>query len=346
MGDRPAKSRSMRIVAPVGSMVDALAVLEAGADELYCGFMPASWRSVFGEADVLSRRQGAPAHVRDESSLERIVQAGHRLNRRVALAINGHYSAAQAPRVVDLARRWETMGGDSVIVADPGILLRLSDAGSGLDRHLSLMAGVFNAEAARFFHRLGATRIVLPRELSIDDMAVVTCDGPPVEYEALAMYQKCPFIDGLCRFYHDVRLPSGEPTEFDYEPTSALAWTHDPEYEGHGCQLPWEGAQGPVRLPLHDDEIAPPCAACDLGQLADVGVGFAKIAGRGYSAGLIVKAVRFLVQAREFHAQYASRAEAAACIRSHYASTFGGPCDRARCYYPEPDGVPAGESPR
>ena len=335
MGDQATKPRTINIVAPVGSIADVLAVAEAGADELYCGFMPASWHSVFGRADVLSRRQGAPAHVQEESDLERIVETAHRLNRRVALALNGHYSAAQAPQVVDLARRWEVMGGDSVIVADLGILLRLVDVGSSLGRHLSLMAGVFNAEAASFFHRLGVTRIILPRELSIGDMAAVTRDGPPVEYEALAMYQKCPFIDGLCRFYHDVHVPADVPAEFDCDPGSTSAWTYDPDYEGHGCQLPWASELGPVRLPLFNDETAPPCAACDLNRLADAGVSYAKIAGRGYSAGLIVRAVRFLARAREIHARYASRVETAARIRGLYASTFGGSCESARCYYNE-----------
>jgi putative protease len=330
-------SGSLHIVAPVSTLAEAEALIAAGADELYCGALLDDWCEVFGDTDVLTRRQGRSAHVRSRAELAAIAGLGVSSGCPVALTLTARYSSLQEAWVLDMAREWEAMGGQMVMVADPALVVTLRQCAPALDLHLSLLAGVFNAASARFFASLGVTRIVLPRDLSIDEMAAIAAGAPGIGYEALVMYQRCRFIDGMCGFYHGVRVPAGVTAEFGYEmtPDSALgvAWSADPAYEGHGCELAWIADGVPVRPLDRDDLSAPHCAACLVAELERAGVRHLKVAGRGFPTEQLTRAVRFLRDAIDIHQGALSGGEGCAAIREAYARTFGRPCDPTRCYY-------------
>jgi U32 family peptidase len=328
----------LKIVAPACSLEEARQVLAAGADELYCGAMFGQWVDVFGESDVLSRRQRRPAHVSNPQELAAIAALAHEMHRPAALTLNVRYSQPQTRAIAEIAAQWEAMGGTSLLVSDLGLLLRLRARRSRLRVHLSLLAGTFNSRSAAFFSDLGASRTVLPRHVAIPEIAALIRNGPPVEYEALVLHQKCPFIDGFCGFYHGVGFPEQTPAEFTYEHVGddeqPVVWSHDPDYEGHGCQLDWQTANGPVRLPDGHNWAAPSCAVCQLADLHQAGVRFLKIAGRGYPTAVLVKAVTFLRQAINLGHTGESAADVRASIRALYADMFGAACDAGACYYP------------
>ena len=247
--------------------------------------------------------------------------------------MNARYSLVQKPWVLGLIRQWEELGGRAVIVSDIGLLLALRDAGFGLDLHLSAITGVYNPASVHFFANLGVTRVVLPRDLAIEEIRTLVADSSPMRFEVLVINQRCQFMDGLCAFYHGIRLPSDVPTLFDYEfeneSPQAAAWSYDPGYEGHGCQLFWQSDRGPVRLARQYDDSTPPCAACFLHQFQCIGVNYFKIAGRSYPVKSIVRAVRFLRSALDISSAGWNCDE----IRRLYATTFGKPCDGTSCYY-------------
>ncbi len=322
-----------RLVVPVASPAEAQAAIEAGADELYCGAMLDGWERGFGDDDLLTRRQGRAAHLATEREMSEVAQRARAANRLAALALNGRYTAGQMKQVRELALLWEAVGGAAVIVADPGLLRALAREAPRLARHVSLLAGVFNSESARLFADLGAARIILPRDLSLDEMEALVAGGPRVEYEALALYQRCEFIDGLCGFRHALRLPPEVPCDFPYQGRgeSALASTLDPDYEGHGCELPFQAGSGPVRHLERNDPTRPHCAACQLSRLAAAGIRFFKLGGRGGPAEWVARGVAFLREAEKMHA--GARNDPAAGVRALYARAFGEACDGGRCYY-------------
>lgn len=328
---------SVGIVAPVSSLADAEAAIAAGADELYCGALFDDAVAIFGDGEVLSRRQGRPAHVRTPDELAAIAALGTSTGHRVALTLNGRYSSSEQPRILELAVTWEAMGGGTVMVADPALIVWLHERCPRLSVHLSLLAGVFNSASARLFASLGVTRIVLPRDLCIDEMAAITAAVPEVEYEALALHQKCRFVDGMCGFYHGVRIPENVPADFAYERVAgtelAVAWCDDPAYEGHGCELAWVAGEERALPPRCDDVGAPHCAACQIAALARAGVHHLKIAGRGFPTVLITRAVRFLRLAVGIWDRAKSEEGARRTVITAYSRAFGSSCDADRCYY-------------
>ncbi|MCC6144011.1 MAG: U32 family peptidase [Candidatus Hydrogenedentes bacterium] len=328
----------IRILAPVASFADAQLIIAAGADLVYCGYLPTGWGAQMGELESISRRQGRPAHITDEGELAAVAEFARSRGCEALLTLNGHYTPLQAAQVLHLAERWEQLGGTGLMVADIGLIATLHERGSTLTLCASILTGVFNSATVHFLAGLGATRVVLPRELSLEEVCLLTSSAPVVEYEMIVLHQRCPFIDGFCRFYHGSRIPDGLPAAFPYTITkegNAVAALIDPDYEGHGCQLNWHTDEGDVGLQFRPDECEPPCAACRLSELAAAGVSIAKVAGRGYPPDLIARSVAFLAQARAFGHGH----DAAAMIRDLYRETFGTACSEHDCYYGAPGGT-------
>lgn len=329
--------QSIQLVAPVSSVDDAARIIAAGADELYCGAMFDDWVRLFGEADLVSRRQGRLSHITSRSELYRIARYAFDHHCKIALTLNARYSHLQQERVMDLINLWEDAGGTHLLVGEPALLFALQQRNSTLKRHLSIMAGTFNRSAIQFFKQLGVSRIVLPRELRLEEIKALVGEDNTIEFEMLAMLQKCQFIDGMCGFYHGVHLPADQAAIFDYSPRAAtipkVATVIDPQYEGHGCQLNYRTKSGRVTHLQIDDDQAPPCAACRLPDLYAAGVRFFKIAGRGYPVDMMVRVIRFISKSIETFRQSDCAEDGRAKIKEQYCRYFGSTCEKRNCYY-------------
>jgi hypothetical protein len=209
--------------------------------------------------------------------------------------------------------------------------------------------------SVQFFAELGISRGVLPRDLTVAEMSSLINGGPAgMEYEVLVLNQKCQFIDGMCHFYHNLMYPAprrGEPIKsfcggsrgavfskrapLVAEGIKSTVWSDDPDYEGHGCHIPWRSAGGVVRHLQRDDWNTPYCAACLLPHLAVAGIGCIKIAGRGFPLEMVVRGVSFFRRVIDLwrccddveHSE-----ETKGKIRELYSQTFNNPCGN-RCYY-------------
>lgn len=326
--------RPFKIVAPVSSAGEAEALIAAGANELYCGHLPDAWRDLFGDADWANRRQGGVANVRSARDLGALVDAAGRHDVPVSLTLNARYSRVQEPQVERLASQWEAMGGSSVVTADISLLSRLASTGSRLWRHLSVLGAVFNGEAALFWQELGIQRIVSPRSVEPAEVGDMARRAPGMQWEVIAMHQRCPFVDGLCGFYHGTRYPSRTPCAFEYEArpdrSVPVVRSHDPEYEGHGCGVEFSTDGGRrFRLSTQDAD-GPSCGLCTLPAFLDAGVGAFKIAGRGFPLEMLVQAVTMLDQARR--RLRAGRDGWEQTARGLYEEHTGRRCSDAHCY--------------
>ncbi len=327
-------SDRFRIVAPVNHPDEVQVLAEAGADEIYCGVLPASWASRYGEWDCLSRRQGTIANLTSVAQLRQVAELAARFGLQASLTLNVRYTTGQISDVLDLALAWEEAGGGAVIVSSPAVLLGLQTRGSGLSRHISILANVCNSQAVAFFRRFEATRVVLPRHLTVGEMAALISKCPDFEYEAMSLNEKCRFIDGLCGFYHGTTYPDGAASVFSYERTEPgglpVVYCHDLCYAGHGCQVPFRDKTGrPITQPVRDDVNQPACAACDLEELHRAGVRLLKIGGRGLPPELKVRAVSFLRESEKLALGGAQAGE----IRQLYRVKFGQDCRGMQCYY-------------
>ncbi len=294
----------MLIAAPVQSASDVAPLVRAGASEVYCGCLPPEWAENYGPHDSANRRQGlANAQTLDE--LRAIAREAARMRVPAFLALNARYTRPQYPLLLAQARAFAGAGGAAVHVSDIGFLEALVAEALPLQVSISLLAVALNAQAVRVYRGLGASRVVLPRCLSISEMGKIAAACPDMAFEAMVALDRCSFVDGLCRCHHGVGYQGAEGA-----PKRAIR-SFDTGTAGFGCHaLAEEGA--PIGA----------CAACRMKEMEAAGVRVGKLGGRGLPLGARLKWVRFLRDVGKARDQ-----DEIVALRSE---RFGGVCG---CYY-------------
>ena len=163
----------MKILAPVSRADEVEMLVENGAEELYCGVVPKEWLDAYTGAIWLNRRSPAGANLESWDSLGALVDAAHARHVPVFLTLNAPvYNDRQLAAARDLAKRAaEEIGVDAFIVSDVGLLLTMAELRLPARLHISSVASTLNGEALGFYGDLGASRVILPRALSVGEIA-------------------------------------------------------------------------------------------------------------------------------------------------------------------------------
>ena len=175
----------MELLAPAGDFERLEAALAFGADAVYLA------------AKEFGMRAG-PANFSPEE-LAAAVQAAHRKGARVHLTCNTLPRVDELDRLPDLLCHARQVGVDALIVADLGVMKLAQKYAPDVELHVSTQAGVVNHETARVFYEMGASRVVLARELSMDEIAQIRAKTPPeLELEAFVHGSMCVSFSGRC----------------------------------------------------------------------------------------------------------------------------------------------------
>lgn len=174
------------LICPAGTPAALTAAVDAGADAVYAGFRDATNARNFPGLNF-SREEMAAG-----------IRYAHARGCQVFVAINTYPTAGNGgewTRAVDDAHR---LGADAVILADLGLLDYAARRHPGLRLHLSVQASAANAEAIQLHReRFGVRRVVLPRVLTVADIAKLTA-GTDVEVEVFVFGGLCPMAEGRC----------------------------------------------------------------------------------------------------------------------------------------------------
>ena len=313
----------MRIISPVDNLKEAHLLLQAGADELYGGYLPAEWDD-YSLAASLNQRTFSSAQIASEQELSEIISLVHAHQCRFALTLNApFYTDEQLPLLIEYVDRMVTLGVDSLILADPGLLRLLKKRHAHLEFHASTLAHLTNSGAVRFMAEQGMQRVVLPRHLTVADMAAIIEQVPDVCCDAFLLVGKCPNSEGLCTFHHS----SPEkiwPCEIPYE----IA----PLSTGASSRL--QGAMQ-KQASWSDTNRRHGCGLCAIPQLKAAGVHGLKLVGRGAPT---AQKVRNIALTKEFLALAESGTDFSEYKRLAVAAhreRFGAVCHQNVCYYPE-----------
>ena len=313
----------MKILTPVDRLDEVAPLIEAGADELYGGFVPPGWRDDFRLVGSLNKRTFAEAQFTSVDELARAVKLTRSRGKRFYLTLNNDfYSAAQTPAVLAEVERAIDLGVDALIVADLGLVLEIKQRGHKIPLHLSILAACLNRHAALFWHELGISRIVLDRTLTAAEIAGIVTSLPDVDFETFLMYGKCPNVEGLCSFFHhndpNHIWPCGQTCELTPVPADSR------EAEAAvKAQATWA-----------DTVRGNACGLCAYYDLEKAGLAAVKIAGRGRKTDHKLAAVRAIAKMREMSLSGAGRADIREAGARMHQELFNLPCDPYGCYYP------------
>jgi U32 family peptidase len=280
----------MKILAPIRE-IDELEMLHAaGAEELFCGFVPQDWLDRYQGAVWLNRRSTKGSSLETLGDMGALTDAAHAKGLPVFVTFNApYYTAEQTKLVMDLAQRLsEECGVDAFIVSDVNLMLRLSEARLHAGTHVSSVAATLNLEAIRFLLNFGPNRVILPRSVTLAEIASIKKGvGSDCEIEVFMLNDGCAFEEGFCATTHHHSVGafctslSGMQTDFEwhgrYFSVRRHAWLRRnlEDYRewvwylnGNGCGSTAKG------LPYG------PCGLCAVPDLLKTGVDSLKIVGR------------------------------------------------------------------
>ena len=173
----------MELLAPAGTMENFMAALEAGADAIYLGGKVFNARSHAGNFDY--------DELREALRLAHILQVG------IYVTVNILVGDRESKALADHLRELERIGVDGIIVQDLGVARMARQVAPTLELHGSTQMTATNLETVQFLERLGFTRVVLSRELSLDEIRHI-CEHAKAEIEVFIHGALCISYSGQC----------------------------------------------------------------------------------------------------------------------------------------------------
>lgn len=206
MGQRP----FVELLAPAGNVEAFIGAIHAGADAVYLG----------------GSRFGARAYAENftEDELIWCIRYAHLFGRKVYLTVNTLVKECEFDGIFDFIKPYYAAGLDGVIVQDIGVLGFLRDNFSKLELHASTQMTISSVYGAEFVKRLGVTRVVPARELSLDEIKVIH-EKTGLEIESFIHGAMCYCYSGQCLFSSILGGRSGnrgrcaQPCRLPYEVT-------------------------------------------------------------------------------------------------------------------------------
>ena len=172
------------ILAPAGDLPAIHAALAAGADAIY-----------FGLDDGFNARARAANF--DSNNLREVVELIHRGGARAYVTMNTLVFEPELPVVELLLRRIAAAGVDAIIVQDPAVCVLARALCPELELHASTQMTLSSPAAAELLRPLGLTRVVVPRELSVDEISLYAA-GTTLPLEVFIHGALCVSWSGQC----------------------------------------------------------------------------------------------------------------------------------------------------
>lgn len=175
----------LEILSPVGDMERLYAALDFGADAVYLG------GTMFG-----MRAQSAKF---DFESLQVAVNEAHRRGKKIYLTCNTLPHNNEVVYFEGFVKEAVEAGVDALIVNDIGLFALAKKFAPNIEIHVSTQAGIVNYVTANQFYNMGAKRVVLARELTLDEIAEIRAKTPKeLEIEAFVHGAMCVSFSGRC----------------------------------------------------------------------------------------------------------------------------------------------------
>ena len=235
----------LELLSPAGSPDAVIAAVQNGADAVYLGF------------GAYNARRGATNFTEEEFA--NAVRYCHIRGCKVYVTMNTLVGDREMAQAVDLARRASELGADALLVQDLGLLRVLREAVPDLPLHASTQMSVHDLAGAEAAAELGCTRVVLSRELSLEQIRYITrrCS---IETEVFVHGALCFCYSGQCYMSALIGRRSGN--------RGACA---------QPCRMQYSmgGRMDEYPLSLKDN-----CLVDYLAELEDAGVACVKIEGR------------------------------------------------------------------
>ena len=222
------------LLLPAGTLKNMQYAFAYGADAVYAGQPRYSLRVRNNDFKL--------------ENLEKGISEAHRLGKKFFVASNiMPHNAKVKTYLADMAPVME-MKPDALIMADPGLIMMVKENWPEVPIHLSVQANTVNYAAVKFWKSLGLERVILSRELSLDEIEEIRQQCPDMELEVFVHGALCIAYSGRCLLsgYFNHRDPNQGSC------TNACRW----EYKVHDASENESGDIGKTTQKIEFDAMA------------------------------------------------------------------------------------------
>jgi putative protease len=213
--------RTPELLAPAGSMKSLRNALAFGADAVYAGQPRYSLRVRNNDFHGDTLAEG--------------IAETHRLGKQFFLTTNIMPRNSKVKTFLDDLMPVIELDPDALIMADPGLIMMVRERWPDIPIHLSVQANTVNYAGVKFWQSIGIKRIILSRELSLDEIEEIRQQCPDIELEVFVHGALCIAYSGRCLLsgYFNHRDPNQGTC------TNACRW----EYKTHEAKENAEGIE-------------------------------------------------------------------------------------------------------
>ena len=176
-------AQNVELLAPAGSMEKLITAIHFGANAVY----------------LAGKRYGLRAYADnfDDDEIKQAVAYAHERNVKVYVTLNIFAKNADFGDLADYLRVLEKANVDAVLISDVGVFDFVRN-NSNLKIHISTQANTTNKHAVKFWHELGAERVVLAREVPLTEINEIAGFCPDVQLETFVHGAMCISMSGRC----------------------------------------------------------------------------------------------------------------------------------------------------
>jgi putative protease len=172
------------LLMPAGNLEKLELAYLYGADATYCGVPRYSLRARENEITL--------------TDLEKAVDYAHSRNKKIYFTINAFPRNSKLASYPKYLKEMARLKPDGFIMADPGLIHLTRELAPEIDIHISVQANTMNYAAVQFWKSIGATRVILSREVSIAEIKEIRNQVPDMELEVFVHGAVCIAHSGRC----------------------------------------------------------------------------------------------------------------------------------------------------
>jgi putative protease len=176
--------RAPELLLPAGTLDKMRSAYAFGADAVYAGQPRYSLRARNNEFQLEELQTG--------------IAEAHALGKKLFVASNLMPHNAKVKTYMTDMEPVIAMRPDALIMADPGLIAMVRERWPEVAIHLSVQANTVNYAAVKFWQSLGLTRVILSRELSLDEIEEIRQQCPDMELEVFVHGALCIAYSGRC----------------------------------------------------------------------------------------------------------------------------------------------------
>ena len=178
------KGKKIELLAPAGNLAKLKTAFAFGADAVYAGIPDFSLRVRINDFNI--------------ETLEDAARICRDKGKKIFITINIFAHNDHLRKLPEYIRKLKNIGVSALIISDPGILAAVKEIWPEAEIHLSTQANCTNWQAAKFWRDQGVKRIILGREVTLDEIKKISEKVPEVELEYFVHGAMCMAYSGRC----------------------------------------------------------------------------------------------------------------------------------------------------